>query len=320
MLGLVMRLVSFPFRLAFQNTVDNLEGFIGGIKRKDNPLFIIMSGISLLPLVTAIGIFLYSLISFIVNSGFADQVAIIKTEKFGAITQIWTSGTAGNFYIGWICMTFVIACLVFAVCGLVHQMATGDTGDKIKLIASLVAFGGFSGLFFWASTNKEQYKEFLHSLINAGDSGSDAILAIAGLASMVMAVICTLMLANFAPFRYCIINTGVYLILAPLTCLIIENIFGLILFVAVMLIMLVVMCIAGGSLSGSSSAGASYSGADNERAKKEERIAVLEKEIRDRDEAVRRHNNNEFGYGHIDPNQDPNERRRREIEQLKSEL
>lgn len=89
------------------------------------------------PMVMAIGVFLVALISFIVNSGFANEIALIKSEGLGAIEDIWTEGTSGYFYNPWICISVGAVYLVLAVKALIGFYKSSSS-VKVKFTFYLI--------------------------------------------------------------------------------------------------------------------------------------------------------------------------------------
>lgn len=325
---LALRILSFPYRLIVNNTAGAIRdlkdnsGDEGTVSRK------IFNGLSLVPLATSIVVFIIALVSFIVGGGFAHEVELVKADGFGALHDIWTTGTSGLFYNPWICIGVGVVFAAMLVIAAIDLFLYDATWKKILFSVLFVLFAALSATFTVAALDDSKFNAML-SLVGATDSNGIMIAMLIGLGvELILAVAIMLLLKGFTPFTRCFVNTVFYFAVAPLTCLIIENIIGLVIFAVLMTIIFIAGNIAAHSLDSTPEEDAAREKAyeaekiEKERKKKQDKIEMLEYDIKKRNEAVRKHNKGEFGYGAIDPKEcaKVNRRKAEEAQRLRDSL
>ena len=325
---LALRIMSFPYRLIVNNTVGAIRdikdnaGEEGTVKRK------IFNAIALVPFAASIVVFIIALISFIVGGGFAQEVDLVKSEGFGALNDIWTTGTSGLFYNPWISIGVGVVFASMLVIAAIDLYLNAATWKKIVFSVVFALFAALSSAFTAAAIDDSNFDAML-KLVGATDSNGITIAMLIGLGlELILAVAIMLLLKGFTPFTRCFVNTVFYFAIAPLTCLLIENIIGLAVFAVLMTVIVIAGNIAGHSLDSTPEEDAAREQAyeaekaAKERKKKLDRIEMLEYDIKKRNEAVRKHYKGEFGYGTIDPKEcaKVNRRKAEEAQQLRDSL
>lgn len=319
MLGLVLGLAGLPYKLAVTATASAVSGIRYGTKgeKKSYKIFNIMA---LLPMVMAIGVFLFAIISFTAGSGFADEIAMVKSEGVGAINDIWTSGTSGYFYNIWVSVPVAAILLVLAVKAVIRLYKNASVVKKTFFTIFLVLINIGAFLTCFGIINEVGLADAAEMIGIDGDL-SFPIAAIMGIVAAICSIVCSFMLVDEEAFISGFINTVFYFTIAPLTCLIVENLIGLIVFAVVIVILLVTGNIFGASISPSVQSEAEIQAADTarramkEQRKKQDRIEILENRIRSYRELLEKHYKNELILDNVDPDSV-----NREIKKAQAEL
>ena len=321
MLELVMNLVRWPFRLVRNNAAETISEIRDDSVNKDR-VYTIMNIVSLLPLITAVVVFLVAMISFTVNSGFAIQIDMVKKDFFGSLSDIWTSGTSGYFYNMWLCLAVGISYLVICSAAVIDAYRGLDGKGKVFLTVILVLFNTVFGTFYFVAENDTKVFNFMQDLFGLGRDTCTGIMIGLFIATIVLAVVCTWFLAAYRPLLSGLINTVFYYLAAPLCCVLVQNIIGV-----VIAVILFGLCFFFGSAvkgigEGSSAPSAGTPSVSKSSAKKQQRIKTLEKNIEGRNKAVRGHNRGEIGYFGVDAKAcaSANNNDMAEINRLKAEM
>ena len=167
MLELVMNRVRWPFRLVRNTAAETISEIRDDSVNKDR-VYTIMNIVSLLPLITAVVVFVVAMISFTVNSGFAIQIDMVKKDFFGSLSDIWTSGTSGYFYNMWLCLAVGISYLVICSAAVIDAYRGLDGKGKVFLTVILVLFNTVFGTFYFVAENDTKVFNFMQDLFGLG--------------------------------------------------------------------------------------------------------------------------------------------------------
>lgn len=319
MLAWVINLIKWPFGFVKENAAETLDEIRDPSVNKDR-LYMIMSIISLLPLVMAIGVFIVAIISFIINSGLGIQISMIREDFFGSLKNIWTTGTSGFFYNKWLCLAVAILYLAICATAVIDAYKNLEGKHKAILTILLVLFNISFGTFYIAVEKGYKVKRFLMDNLGWNSELFDGGVMVLFLASLILAIVCTVFLSGYRPLISGLINTLSYYLLAPLCCLMLENILGTIIaLIAFGLIFIFGSCVAVGAGEGGTSPSPASS-SNKQREKDMQRINTLEKKIAGRNRAIQGFYNNESGYVGTRPKdaERANENDRQEIQRLRN--
>ena len=327
----VLGILRFPYMLVIGNTANAVSDIRDG-SGENKLIDKITNAASMIPVLGAVVILLYSLITFIADSGFGRQIALIKAEGFKALNDIWDNCNSDNFYSLWICIVLGSVLAVTAGIAAVKYYKSEAAKWKKSVFTILVAvIDILTAVLSFAAIDFADFKGMLESFgITGNDPAMKFCMILLGIA-VLNAVICTVFLAGYSPFIRCFINAVFFFTIAPLTCLCIGNIIALVF----MVICIAVMWIAGSvgltALTSSSPSGSSASSASSnkdaaraakERQKIKDRIAAKERGINERQHCVEEHSKMTLGYWGIDPKScaRKNAKEAEEIARLKAEL
>ncbi|MBE7069093.1 MAG: hypothetical protein E7386_01125 [Ruminococcaceae bacterium] len=278
----ISKILLYPYTLTYNNTVDTFKDIKGDIESKGVARKV-FNFVSLIPFVAGIVMFLISLITFIAGGGFVKEIDLVKTEGLGSINHIWTAGNTGYFYIPWLCIAVGVVFLVLLVVAALDLYKHDTMLRKILFSILAVLFVAVSALIISIAFNPNIMYSILGMFgLSKGNNHESIVLGITLLVDLALAVGLAVMLSRFKPFIRCFVNEIFYFAIAPLTCLIVINIIGLVVFAVVMLIIWIVGMILGNSVSSSSSGsgtGSSPSAAD--------RTAQAKKEAKEREDNKR---------------------------------
>ncbi len=316
----VLNLASLPYRMVIRNAVMT----VGAIKNSRNAEHkvktLVLNILSVLPLIVAAVVFMVSIISFIAGGFYADQINMIKDGFFDALSNVWTSGNAGNFYSLWSLIPVGAAFLALTAMATIDLFKNRSKGKKAAfiIVTSVMAVAASIAVVLGLSFEAKEFVADFMGISSRSDEIVGIIAIFAGV-SVVMAVVDAIMLSKHTEYARCLINSIFCLTVAPLTCLIVENLIGIIAFVIFTVVFFVVgnftgnamfsgsasnggSAFNGGSASnGGSSVGTGVSSSDSKR--KANRIAILENEIRKSEKNLDLYNNRRFniqGEG-VDP-------------------
>lgn len=305
MLRLVMNLVSFPYKMAFANTAETVSEIRNGSEGEKKTSHRVFNSMALFPMVMAIGVFLYAIISFIAGSGFANEISMLKSEGISAISDIWTSGTAGYFYNIWFCIP--VAAVLMALAGMAvirfYKKATVAKKTVFTILLVLVNLGAAVAGF--AMISEVGFADAFRMI--GIDSNTSLIIALvmSGVA-VISSIVCTVMLSGEGAFIRGFVSTVFFFTVAPLTCLVIENLIGLVVFAVVLVVMWVAGTILGTSIAPTPKSEAQLQAEDNmrrakkEQQKKSDRIAALENQIDGYGKTLDKHYKGEFLIDTVD--------------------
>ncbi|MCR4846362.1 MAG: hypothetical protein K5865_06465 [Eubacterium sp.] len=137
MLGLIIRLITFPFRYAFGSvTTTYINGFDVVKDRRWSLRTRMMNLIPILMLTTVLITFIYSFVSFIISGGYQTQIGMIK--ELGICDQCFTSGTVPIMFnvvtisiIGVLLLAEIILCSI-------DFFKNGDIGTIGRVVCIIV--------------------------------------------------------------------------------------------------------------------------------------------------------------------------------------
>lgn len=305
---LALRILSFPYRFTANNTVKTIRDLKDSTGEEGQVTKKVYNGLSLVPVAAAIVVFLIAIISFIAKAGFVNQFDLVKSKGFGALESVWTTGTSGLFYNPWISLGAGGALVALMVIAAIELFRNAEKWKKILFTAMISLLSITGGIFAFAYVKSEEFFSLIGKLGMDSHGSARVIPVFVALGiSILLAVGCAILLAGFKPFIRCFINTVFYFTIAPLTCLIIENIIGLVVFAVMLAIIGIAGLIAGHSLDTTPEDEEAMQKAaiaekeQKERKKKLDRIAVLKAQVNEREKCIKNHYEGKFGYGTIDP-------------------
>ena len=319
MLSWVINVIKWPFGLVRENVSETLDEIRDPSLKKDR-LYIMMSVISILPVIIAIGVFAVAVISFIINSGYGIQIDLVKEDFFGSLENIWTTGTSGFFYNKWLCLA--VAILYLIICATAVIEVYKELGGKLKAILTilLVLFNVSFGVFYIDVEGIFNVKRLFLEKFGWSEELSMNVMTGLFIVSVILAIFCTILLSFYRPLISGLINILCYYLLAPLCCLLLENIFGMVIaLIAFGLIFIFGSCFAVGAGEGGASP-STASSSSKQREKDMKRIRTLEEKNAGRERAIQGYNKHELSYFHVDPKETEKaiEKDRQEIRRLRN--
>lgn len=290
----ILTILALPFKLIADNAVQSFRDI------KDSEIDApskILGIASLLPVAASVVMFIIAIINFAITGGFTKEVnMVIKDGLLVSVQKIWTLGTAGFFYNPWVCMgagaiLFITSCV--AVINLYRHAATWK---KVVFSIILPLINVLAGMIIYSAVSENNFYNLLSLIGIRRNSNAVTIVILVSLGVCALLLIgATILIAGYKPFIRCFANSVFYFAVVPLTCLVVENLIGLV--VAVW--MVISLMIAGLMFLGS------FKSSEDDEAKSlhrtEEDIEFLENTIRERNEAVKRHYEGEYGYSQVDP-------------------
>ena len=311
-MGTVLRIISWPYRMVTKNAVGTIDEIKGNTTLRK-----LLNSMALLPLGGSVVMFLVAIVMFIINNGFGQQINLLKTGWWDAISSssqdtVWTTGTSGYFYNMWISIAVGVVFLALTVFAAIDLFKEGTTGRKIAFtICGILLLGGVGTLVFG-----------LVALVDA------VIVPMIGLGvTVITGICCIVMLSMNDYYLSSVINTIFFFTIAPFTVLIIENLIGIVAFVLALVVMGIAFMIFGSALGSTSSSSAPAASSEDpmkarERKKKQDRMAQLQNEIDQHHRSIKGHNNKEFGYFYVDTKVTANAaaRKQKELDQLRAEM
>lgn len=310
-MGTILRIVSWPYRMVTKNAVAMIDEIKGNTTFRK-----MLYSMSLLPLGGSIVMFLVAIISFIIQNGFGQQVELMKSGLWDAISSsskdtVWTTGTSGYFYNMLICIAVGAVFLAMTVFAAIDLFKEGSNGRKIAFtICGILLLGGVGTLVFG-----------LVALVDA------VVVPLIGLGvTVITGIACIVILSMNDYYLSSVINTIFFMVIAPFTVLVIENILGIVAFVLALVVMGIAFMIFGSALGSTSSSSAPAASSEDpmkarERRKKEERMTKLSNEIKQHERNVEGHAKKELGYFYVDTKYNVNQaaKKRKELEQLRAQ-
>ena len=290
----ILTILAFPFKLIADNTVQSFRD----IKDSESDVPSKIFGIaSLLPVAASVVMFIIAIINFAITGGFTKEVnMVIKGGFLVAVQKIWTLGTTGFFYNPWVCIGVGAILLTTSCVAVINLYRYAATWKKVVFSIILPLINVLAGMIIYSAVSENNFYNLLSLIGIRRNSNAVTIVILVSLGVCALLLIgATILLAGYKPFIRCFANSVFYFAVAPLTCLIVENIIGLV--VAVWL--LISLKIAGYLFLDS------FTSSEDDEArdlyKTEAEIEFLENTIRERNEAVKRHYEGEYGYSQVDP-------------------
>ncbi len=325
----VLNLVSLPYLMVIENAAKAIDAIRGSRNAEHKIKDLVLNILSILPLIAAAVVFLVSIISFIAGGFYGDQINMVKDGFFDALSNVWTSGNAGNFYSLWALIPVgasLITITVFAAIGLYKN---GSKIRKALFTATTIILNITLSAAILLGYNVS-VKDLVMDLFNfSRHSELFPIIVATGITAFVIAVIDSIILSKDSLYTGCFGNTLFCLTIAPLTCLIVENLIGVIAFVIFTVVFYVVGNFAGNALfSGEMPSAeemdrkADMAKEEKARAKIKDRIEYLKHENEKRDKAVKGHYEKKLGCFGVDPKSchNANVKAQKEIDYLQSQL
>lgn len=238
--------------------------------------------------------FIVAIIKFVISGGFSNQIAALKGDFLGGISEGFTSGTASVLTSGVVSTVISILLLVEL---LVLIISYYKTESKVKKIIASICLGigivlfGIAGFIlavgFGAINLSEQMEMKIIEMLTVFDGMQTATLvnglkitAIIGAVALIVFVILMLI----SEYRWMIKNSAIALLLSyiiiPLALLVVENVIPMLLgLIAIVVIGGVLFFAAKIFLSGdresSRSSGGGYSGSSYEKKEYSDYTALL---------------------------------------------
>ena len=279
---IISKILLFPYTLTYNNTVDTFKDIKGDIESKGIARKV-YNFISLIPFVAGIVMFLISVITFIAGGGFAKEIDLVKTEGLGSINHIWTTGNTRYFYIPLLCIIVGVVFLALLIVAAIDLYKRDTMFRKILFTILALLFVADTVLIMSIAFNPNVMYSILGIFgLGKGNNHESIALGIIMLVDLALAIGLAVLLSRFKPFVRCFVNEIFYFAIAPLTCLIVINIIGLVIFAVVMLIIWIVGMILGSSMTSSSSGSSASSGPSAS-----EKAAQAKKEAKEREDNKR---------------------------------
>ena len=235
------------FRYLFSKPKGLYLNFADAVRRRS-----VSDCLHLGPNIARIASYLFALIQlirFIVGNGFKIQIDLIKEMGLGAINEIFTSGTAADYFNVIFCVVMGVLLIPAAVISLIEFFRKEKIWRKVLAIISAVLCVASFGLSFISYLCENEYIDLQISLKIPDYVIS--ILIFASFAFIIGAIALLVTAPNtgkriFNAFGSALIVFGI----VPLAILLIENILGLALTAVFVIILLVVFSYFGAGVGG----------------------------------------------------------------------
>ena len=237
----MIKIITFPVRYFVRKAMDLVSSFIYPIREKSNYVF---DYFAMLPGVSAFaGIIMaiVQLIRFIAGSGYKTQIGLIKEDGvFKAFSSIFTAGTVPAYYNTVFCIAAGALILVGLTAALIEFFRCESTVRKVfavitfalgaALIAASIIQYGFiehAGDDFWIEWQQS------HSGWKLSLNDIDVFVGAAGMLALIGCGI-IVRTAPMTSYRSSDAFGSAILVFAliPLVLLLVENVFGIVLFAA----------------------------------------------------------------------------------------
>ena len=293
----LFEIIGFPFVMAVESVKDSIISIRGkNPEDSSDPLHRVLHGMALIPAVMALVMFFYTIITFAVGHGYVEQVSLFQKEGIKAVRNVWTVGNVGSFYSVWLSTLVGTIFLVSTVVAIVDFFKESGTGRKVGLIITAVIFAGSLISFI--------------KLIKEGNIGHSVLSILIGAAVLIiMGFVLAHFLSDYDSFLNTMVNTILYLVIVPLTCLALENILGIVGLIVALIAVRIALSFCGclissspeSSGSGSTQSASENAAAQRETAKKQERITILRNKLESEKHGLSEHYKGSWSYGHVDP-------------------
>ena len=288
----IIQILTAPFALIAYTVTSASDG----IQDEDSGRAKLMYVLAMLQELAAAIMFVFCIVTFINAHGFTNQINIIKElGVFGASKKIWTAGNVFRFYTLWIVIAVGAVFLLITLSAIIDLYKEGTIGQKIGGTLCIIICAVTGTPYILLKREPYKFAKKFSELIRVYDIDfARTAITVIGVVSIVFLVILFKILSGNAEYYVTgILSTVTYFGMAPLLCLIIENLVGLAMFIIVLAFVLIGGAITGTSLmsidtsSSRSSSGGGGSSASKKRLNSElaAKKSELNKTIAHRDDA-----------------------------------